>query len=187
MSTLDYNHDAPDPSTVPLIPSGLRYGLIGGLVLIVYSMVMNLIGMGAGTGNDMINSLSAFVLVGGIVYYALTKHRDNDLGGYITYGRSIGLGVLTCLVMGVLAGIFAYIYMSFIDPGILEQIAEKARDQYEEMGMDEDQIDAAMSYVETFSSPGMIAVMSVISYGIMGLIASLIVGAIVKKNPPEVY
>ncbi|MEL6926051.1 MAG: DUF4199 domain-containing protein, partial [Bacteroidota bacterium] len=62
---------------------------------------------------------------------------------------------------------------------------ERAREQYEDAGMDEDQIEMAMSYAEKFTSPTMLAVISVISYAIMGFIISLIVGAIVKRNPPQ--
>ena len=185
MATLDYNTDYPDPSDVPMMPTALRYGLIGGLVMIVYGIVMNLIGMGAGTGNDMLNGILSLVVFAGVIYFALQKHRDEDLGGYMSYGRGLGLGTLTCLFMGILGGIFTYVYMAFIDPSIIDQILERTREQYENMGMDEEQIEMSLSMVESMTNPIMMTFWSVVGYVIMGFIASLIISAIVKKNPPE--
>jgi len=185
MTTLDHINEAPDPSSVSMMPTAIRYGLIGGLASIIFGTVMNILGMGAGTGNDTLNSVISLVIFAAVIYLALTKHRDEDLGGFMSYGRGLGLGVLTSLIMGVLASLFTYIYVGFIDPSITEVILERTLEQYEEMGMPEDQIEMSMSWVKSMMSPIGMATFQVIGSAIMGFIASLIISAVVKKNPPE--
>ena len=186
MTPLDDNNYI-DQSTVSMMPTAIRYGLIGSLILIISSLALNLLGMGAGSGSTTISSIISLVVFGGVIYMALTKHRDEDLGGYMTYGRAIALGTLACLIMGIVGGIFSYIYVSFIDPSVMDLAWEQARAQYETMGMSDDEIENALEMAKKFSSGPMIAVFSIIGYVIMGFIASLIVGAVVKNNPPELY
>ena len=186
MEPLDDNNYI-DQSSVSMMPTAIRYGLIGALVLIIISLILNMAGMGAGSGSSTMSSLVSILVFAGVVYVALKKHRDEDLGGFMTYGRAIGLGTLTCLIMGLIGSVFTFIYISYIDPTVMDMALEQARAQYETMGMDDEQIDQAMSYAEKFTSPPIVAIMSVVSYVFIGFLASLIVGAILKKNRPEVY
>ena len=186
MTPLDDNNYI-DQSTVSMMPMAIRYGLIGSLILIIFTIALNLLGMGAASGSTAISYIVNILVFGGVVYMALTKHRDEDLGGYMTYGRAIGLGTLACLIMGIVGGIFSYIYVTFIDPSIMDLAWEQARAQYETMGMSDEEIENALEMAKKFSSGPMIAVFSILGYVIIGFITSLIVGAVVKKNPPELY
>jgi hypothetical protein len=61
---------------------------------------------------------------------------------------------------------------------------DKAREDMETRGMDDAQIDQAMSMTEKFMTPGIMFAMGVLSYVIIGFIISLIIAAIMRKDKP---
>ncbi|MCP3929159.1 MAG: DUF4199 domain-containing protein [Bacteroidetes bacterium] len=182
MTTLDDDLGYVDPSNVSIWPTALRYGLIGGLVMIIFSLIMILTGLNFSM--QWLTSVGSLVIFGAILYFAMVKHRDEDLGGYLKYGRALGLGVATAIIIGVLSVIFNYVYMEFVDPSLMETALEMSRERLEAQGMEDEQIDQAMSMSEKFMSPGAMAIMGLLFNAFFGFIASLIVGAIAKKNPP---
>jgi hypothetical protein len=54
----------------------------------------------------------------------------------------------------------------------------------EKRGMDDSQIDQAMELSQKFMSPGIVFVMGVFGYIVMGFVISLIVAAIIRKEKP---
>ncbi len=161
-------------------PTALRYGVIGGLISIVLGLVSYLAGM-QGTIPTIISIISIIVNIA-IIVYAIRAHRDNDLGGYISYGRCLGVGVLTALIMGVISAVWVYVLYNFIDPGLPEMMTQMQIEQLEEQGMSDDQIEASLDMMSRFTSPNAIAGMALIGGPIWGLIVSLIAGAFLKKD-----
>jgi len=189
MATLDNPPGNFDPSTVPLRPTAQKYGLTGALILIVAGLAMNLAGLvdyttKGGTGNTIASILQYGIIII-MVVLAIKTHRDDDLGGYITLGRSIGIGMLTGLIMGVITAIWAYVYFGFIDPGLVDQIREMAHDQALESGTTEEQFDQAAGIMKFFTSPVFFAIASLIGTLLISFIVSLIGGAVMKKELPE--
>lgn len=174
-------------STVSPQPTIVRFGLIGALILIIYSLLGNILGFTSpsnGVMSAMINGLVVFVFYIVIMVLATRKHRDEDLGGQITFGRAFTVAFFTSLIVGVLATAFNMLYMNVIDPSMGPTIMEETREMYEGMGMTEAQIEKAMKQVER----GFTVVGQLMGLGFgaaMGAVLSLIIAAIMKKNPPE--
>ncbi|MFK7979392.1 MAG: DUF4199 domain-containing protein, partial [Saprospiraceae bacterium] len=121
-----------------------------------------------------------------ILYYAIKQHRDEELGGYITFGRCVKLGALIGLFSGILIGVFAYVYHGFIRPDIVPAMMEFQQGQLSEQGMSEEQIEQAMSFSAPFTSPFALAITSIFNSVFWYALLSLIVGAIMKKSQPMV-
>ena len=141
MATLDNPSEILDASNVPIRPTAQKYGLIGAMILIVVGLAMNLSGLidytqKGGTGNTIASILQYGIIII-IVVLAIKTHRDDDLGGYITLGRSLSVGMLTGLIIGIITAIWAYVYFGFIDPGLVDQIREMAQDKALEGGTTE--------------------------------------------------
>jgi hypothetical protein len=188
MTTLDNPSNLPDPAAVSPRPTAIRYGLIAGLVLIVLSVLYNVTGMIDYTGqnsNVIPNILNWGTIIAALVL-AIKHHRDNELGGFISLGRCVGLGSLTSLVIGVISGIFGVLYFTVIDPGLKGEILSQLQEQFEEQGLDENAIDMAMSWTENMFSPLGLFLMTSLSTLLGGVILSLIIGAIMKKTPPHI-
>ena len=64
-------------------------------------------------------------------YYALI-HR-NQLGGYLNL-TSHEMGIAIALIAGVIASLSNYIFMTYIEPGLVDEMIELGRRNLEESG-----------------------------------------------------
>jgi len=184
MSTLD-NPNAPvNPSSIG--PTILRYGLIGALVFIVYALIGNLTGMtspGAGFGMMALNLLISLVLFVGVIVIAVRNFRDSENNGFISFKNAFLIGLGVVVIIGILNGLFTYLYATVIEPDYLETVLGETERMYERFNMSEDQIEELMAQMRDTMTPGRLLIQSLIGSVIMGAIVSAIVGAIMKRNP----
>ena len=54
-----------------------------------------------------------------MLYFLLKSYRDNFMHGQITYGQSVGAGVIICLYYAIIMAVFTYILYTVIDPGLI--------------------------------------------------------------------
>ena len=92
------------------------------------------------------------------------------------------MGTLTCAIYGVISGIFTLIYLKFIDDSSLKKGMEVARAQMEEQGRSDAEIDKAMEMSAMFMKPEVLFFGNVFFMLVLGLIYSLIIAAIMKKD-----
>jgi len=158
----------------------LKWGLILGVVLIIFSVIIN---MSGNFGNNALQSISYLFIIVGIVL----AHRDfkQSGDGYMSYGKGLGIGTLTVIVAFILSGIFGYVYMTSIDPTLIDQLKEQQMIQYEEQGMSDAQIEQAVQFSEGFMTPGMLTLFAILFSAFIGFILSLIISAFTKNSNPE--
>ncbi|MEZ5056718.1 MAG: DUF4199 domain-containing protein [Saprospiraceae bacterium] len=171
-----------DESTISMWPDSLRYGLIGGLVLIIYSLCI--ISFDLLTSSLIMASLLGlltFVLYIPFVFISIINHRKNSLGGYISFGRAFLVGLITISIMVVLHNGFSLIY-NVIDPGYMENFQDFMLNALEEMNAPQAQIDEVERQFENSESIGSI-IKNIFSFLIFGAIISLVAAAILKKSP----
>lgn len=188
-SALDYQNSPSDESIMPTV---IRYGLIGGGILIVLQLVMTLSGFSdpanaMETGNMMTSigvGLLSFIAYVVIQVIGVRHYKQNISSGFISFGKAFGIAILIAIIMAVIGSLFNYIYMTFINPGFLETVLDATRDMYEEMGMGEDEIDQAMKIVKMTMNPVAQIIAGLFSGAIMGGISGLIIAAVMKKDPP---
>lgn len=166
--------------TVTPANTAVRYGLIVGLICVIYSFILALLDE---SGNRLLGAFSYLVLIGGLVM--AFKYFKEHNAGYMSFGQGLKIGTLMSLIVGVLASVFMYIYVKFIDDSMMTRIMEVQRAEMEKKGMDEAQIDRAMEMAAKFSTPEMIVVWGIVGFVIMGFIFSLVVAGIMKHSRPE--
>ena len=86
----------------------IKYGLISGLLGIVYFMLLN---FAAVAGKSGIYSWIGWIITLVMIYLAHKAFKD-DGDGYMSYGQGLGLGTLVALISGTLGSIFMFIYMT---------------------------------------------------------------------------
>ncbi len=171
-------------SSSPVAPTttaiGVRYGLLTGLVGVVFSLLLNLTKM----QDSGVKWLGLPIIVGGI-WLAHNEYKKQN-GGFMEYSQGLSIGMVLSAVYGVLNGIFMYVYTSFIDPNLMASQLEKSRAQMEARGnMTDEQIDQGMAMAAKFMTPGALFIITIITMLITGLILSLIISAITKNSQPE--
>ncbi len=160
---------------------GLKYGLIIGLVFIVYGMILQFLNLDMKLMQNL-GYLNYAALIA-VIYLAHKAFKEGG-DGYLSVGQGIGIGTLISLIGGALSGVFSYIYLSFIDDSMLTKVKDMQIAEMENRGMDDAQIEQAMNIAGKFMTPLMMAVMSIVVMVIFGFILSLIVSLFTKKANP---
>jgi hypothetical protein len=159
---------------------GIRYGIINGLLQVVYFLVLTTAGLAVSSG------FAPWVgfLISIVVLVLAHKYYKENGDGYMAYSQGIALGFWTGLVSAVISSIFTYIYAK-IDTGYIASIREKAIQDMEAQGQSQQQIDTAMKFVDMFTSAEAILIMGLI-FGVIGMIViALIVSIFTQKPQPE--
>ncbi len=182
MTTLDDPRRTVDPQSVSIWPTALRYGGILGGIAVVLGLIMYLTGLTEpenqqSAGAMGLGCLSGIITIVGLVL-AIKKHRDQDLGGAISLGRAIGVGTATAVISGVISAIWGVIQNNIIAPEIMEQTREA---MIENAQPGQEELMETMANIMTNPVIGPLA--TILGSAFLGLILSLIIGAIMKKDP----
>ena len=159
----------------------IKYGIIIGLVFIVYGMILEFMGLDLET-QQYFGYLNYALLVVTIVLAHKAFKEGGD--GYMSMGQGLGMGTLISLIGGALSGVFSYIYIKFIDDSMLTKIKDLQIEKMEEQGLDDAQIEQAMEIAGKFMSAEMIPVWAILGMLFIGFILSLIVSIFTKKANP---
>jgi cytochrome c biogenesis protein CcdA len=160
-----------------------------GIFITAVNLVFLLIGYAAGTSTTPASRYRgwATTIIGlGMLFWGIREKKNEDPAGF-TFGRGWVEGVLISLVAGVLVAILLYIFAEIINPEMMEYSRSEAMKSLQTMP--NEQRDQAKKMVELFTSAPMIAVFTLLSYAIGGMIVSLIFAPIVKSmggNSPQV-
>lgn len=164
---------------------GMKYGLICGLVYVIFGMGSILLGPEAQSSliTGMLLGLATVVSTFFVIFYGVKEFRDSVNGGSVTIGEAVKLGALIALIAALLAAAFTLFYNFVIDPGYADRMMDATREQFEDRGMTDEQIDQAMGWGEMLRSPVLQAAFTVVWYSLWGLLKGLISGAILKREP----
>lgn len=160
--------------------TGIRYGLILGLISIVFFVVL------AVAGVDTSGSVRWTGLIFTVAVLVLAHKYFKDNGdGFMSFGQGVGIGFWTSTVSSVLSSIFTFIYVKFIDETFIDTMKDNQMLQMQEKGMSDAQIDQAMSFSEPFMTPTAFLAFGIIFGIIIGVIVALIVSIFTQKSNPQ--
>lgn len=172
-------------TTTSVVPSknaiALRYGLICGVITIIYSLILNITELAL--TNQFLGWIS-FLIVLAAIWMAMREFKRQN-AGFMSYGQGLSIGTLVVLISSILGGVFTYIYVKFVDTGYIEKMRNMQVAEMESKGMSDEQVDQAMAVAEKMMTPGMIVVFAIVGGLVFGFLLSLIIAAIVKNNKPE--
>jgi hypothetical protein len=156
----------------------LNYGIILGLISVGLSVLTYMFDLTFKTWL-MWPMMLISVLV---LFFLLRSYRDHYNNGYISYGKSVGAGVIINLYAAIIAAIFVYVLYAFIDPGLVDKSLAVAEERLVGRGVPDAAIEKAMEVQAKMMKPWFTAMMSIINGVFMGLILSLIVSLFVMKK-----
>ncbi len=179
----------PDPAQASYKRHALHYGLIGSGILIVLGLIMYLAGLSDPAKQQglagWLNAAFSLGVMSWALFSAMKAHRDEDLGGYMSYGRGLRVGSLTSLIMAGISLVWTLIHFTLIAPEMVEQIQEFQIAQMEAQGMSDAQIEQALAIAGWSTSPLGIAIMAAIGSFVLGFVLSLIIAGLTRNEPPE--
>jgi len=161
-----------------LSKSAMYFGAILGIALVFFMFITYILDV---TAAKAIGYLQYAIIVAGL-FISQKKYRDDNLKGYISYGKALGFGTLTVFFASLIVGFFTYLLYSIIDPGLMEKILTASEDAMFERGLSDDEIDMAMQITRKFTNPLVLTFSTVFGITFIGFLFSLITSIFVKKK-----
>lgn len=158
--------------------ANLTNGVIMALVVIAYSLVLYFFDLTFNKTVGYINIPIRLVLL----YFLLKSFRDNIMHGQITYGQSVGAGMVIFVYVAVIMAVYTYILWAVIDPGLAKKSLAFTEEAMVKKGTPQAAIDAAMAFSAKIMKPGIMAFSSIITTLFGGIIYSLLVSIFIKKE-----
>lgn len=161
--------------------SSLMSGIYLGIAMILLSVIFYVSGNPFSKVSQWIGYA---IMIAGIVMAQVSYKKA--LGGTMTYGQALGVGVLTMVFASVLSSIYSFLLYQVIDPSLQEQLRLFTEEQIVKQGrVPEEQLDMAVNMATKFQTPVMMLVMGIFGGAFMGLILSLITAIFTQKKPKE--
>jgi hypothetical protein len=174
------------------MPAAMRWGAILGAVGIATSTINFMVGGFSPENQDSVFSkliqYGMYALIILVLVLAMQQHRDKELGGYMTYGRGLGLGTLIGLFYGIIAALCAFVIFRFFMPAdFADKALDMARDKMLERNpsMTDDQVETGLGMARKFMNPPFMALVVFVGGAFICFFFSLIISAFVKKNNPN--
>ena len=179
---LDNPNNYVNESEVSFLPVVRKYGLIMAAVSIIMTLVTSIIGMSNFALMALIGLLAIAIMII-VPVLGLKEHRNNELGGLVSFGRAFLVCISILAVSVVLAAIFNFVYMNFINPGYVETMKEGTREMLEKFNAPEEQIEKSLEPLDQMKTMSGNLISIAKSLGLSAVI-SLIIAAIMKRNRP---
>jgi hypothetical protein len=156
------------------------FGIGTGAVMVIFSLVFFLLNVDE---KSFVNSLVYIILVAGM-FWGMYNIRENRLDGAMKYGKAVGTGFWIGFVASLIVSIYYYFYLTYLNPGILDNVMVEAQNKILEQNPDisEEDLDRALSMVEMFSKPYISAIVQIFSNSVISIIFSLIIAIFVKRE-----
>ena len=164
----------------------LNYGLILGIISVIFGVVMYVTNVYLDP--SIIYTIIGFLILVTIISLAIKAFKTEN-GGFLSLSEALKVGIGVAVIGGIIAAIWSFVLMNYIEPDYMNQMMEVQREQMIEMqpDMTEAQLDSAAEMASKFSSPLISVATSLIGSLFFGLVISLIAGLIMKnKNPYDV-
>jgi len=159
----------------------IKYGIIIGLVLIVYGMILQFLNLDMKIMQTLGYVKYVFLIVG--IFLAHKAYKEGG-DGYMSIGQGLGIGTLFGLIGGAISGVFSYVYIKFIDDSMLTKIMDFQIEKMEEKEFDDEQIEQAMNITGKLMSAELVPVWAILELVFMSFIISLVISLFTKKANP---
>lgn len=160
----------------------LYFGFIAGLVFILFNELSNSILKNAGGITSIIGMLAHF----SILLYSLKYFIKNYSEGYLSFGQAYKKALFISIIGGIFNSTYTYIAFK-LKPALLVELKVLTEDAYLNSGIPADDVEMLSQLMETYLTPVTVAMSSFFLIFFGGLLLSLIVSSMVKKeqNPLE--
>ncbi|HNS17959.1 MAG TPA: DUF4199 domain-containing protein [Bacteroidales bacterium] len=165
-----------------LLVHSLIYGLILGALLIVVSLIYYILDVNMfGLGFIFLNLFIMLAVVIVVMLLGAKSFRDKYLGGKIDFKQCFFIGLIIGLVGFIISVLYNFIFMSYIEPGMMEESVNQFIEKWGDK-MTEEQLDDAINKMQSRLTPASQIRSGATSGIIMSVLFSLIVSLFVKKD-----
>ena len=170
--------------------SGLQLGLLFGVIMVLEFVISYVIGIEKLIGSSfgiVINLLNYLILPCLFIFLGCTNYKKMN-GGFVSFSECLKIGVSITVVAALIYAIFNLVF-NLIFPEFSNQILAITKSEIlkKNPNMTAEQMDMAISMTKKFMSQYIVFPVTIAMYAFFGLLYSLLVGAIVKKDSNQSF
>jgi len=160
----------------------VKFGLITGIVLILYAVILYLTNANIFSPMVSITSMLVnFVFLIVMAVIAMNKTRDEVFGGKITFANALLAGFVLMIVSGYLGALYNYVFATAIDPNYLPGQLSNFVDSMEGK-LPEEALEKMIESMEENTDPSRTLIRSAWITPVFALVVSAIAAAFIKKD-----
>lgn len=168
--------------------SGTLYGVLFGVIMILEFVIMYIIGMKSlvDTSVGTIVNVANYLVLPILFIFLGCNHYKKDINnGFISFSECLKTGVSITVIAGLLYALFSVVF-NLIFPDFINEMLEITRNQMvtQNPNITEKELEMGLGMVKKFMNPLIVFPVTLVMYSLIGLIYSLIIGAIVKNDKP---
>jgi len=168
--------------------SAINYAITFGIIMILEFVIMYVLDINPQESpliGTLINIVNYLILPFLFIYLAANHYKEKINHGFISLGETIKIGLTICALSALMYGVF-YLIFDLIFPEFKEELFSQIQEITVKQNptMTSEQLKMSMKFVKMFMNPFVVVPFTIIMYCVIGLIHSLIVGVIVKKDKP---
>ncbi|MBN1597068.1 MAG: DUF4199 domain-containing protein [Bacteroidales bacterium] len=155
-----------------------KYGLITGGIIVLFQLMLYIFGM---LNNQKLNNITFFIIVIGL-FISVKHFRDRINGGLLNFGKAFGVGILTCLFMGIAVAVYTYFQYKFFSPHLMEQLLLETEDRLARWNFSDEILEQQINMMHQIVTPLFVSFSSVLGTVIWGALLSLLTALLLKRD-----
>lgn len=168
--------------------SGILYGVLFGVIMVLEFVIMYIIGMKSLVDTSfgvIVNIANYLILPLLFIYIGCNNYKKNINNGFVSFGECLKIGVSIAFIAAIIYASFSVIF-NLIFPEFIDEMISISKTSMlkENPELTSEQLEMGLSMMKKFSNPLIVFPVTLAMYSFLGLIYSLIIGAIVKNDKP---
>ena len=133
----------------------------------------------------IVNIANYLVLPLIFIYLGCNHYKKDINNGFISFSECLKTGVSITVIAGLVYAIFSVIF-NLIFPEFINEMLEISKEGMitQNPNITSQELEMGLSMVKKFMNPLIVLPVTLVMYSLIGLIYSLIIGAIVKNDKP---
>ena len=161
---------------MPIWKNSLTYGLILGLALVVFELMLYI------TNTLFVPEMEyiLYMLIASTIVIGTIKQKKLD-NNIISYGRAFGSSAVISIAGAFIFSLFVYVLYKYIDTGLIDKLLYEAENALIKAGYSDSDIEMQMNMMQKMSA-GIIAFGKGFGYSFIGVVLSLITSIFIKSR-----
>lgn len=166
----------------------LRYGLIAGAIIVLLMTIsMSLMGKSLHFKMGEVFGYASMIIALSTIFVGIRKYRDEELGGFISFGKAFQVGLFITLVASALY-VAGWMIYSATPTGqeFMTSYLDYSMEQLRQSGAAETEVNQKIaemeSFMEMYKNPIVKIGITFLEIFPVGLIISLIAAALLRKS-----
>ena len=162
----------------------LQYGIVLGGISVVFNLMLFYLDMHY-TQEPSVQWINYFISISVTVLAIYNLRASNQ--GFMSLSEALKLGMGVAVISGLIAIVYTYVLINFLDPDTIEKTLEVTQNKIleENPEFSQEQLDGMKEMQRKFSGIGFLSAIILVFSLFFGFIISLITGLILRRNRPE--